>query len=107
MENKTLTHTPHADALRYDMMISYLCSRISEIRLAGISVHERHAADGFLVYLRDENHSQTYRAAMWIKEMCKKYGITWAPGMSLVELEEYLNRLYGDQKKHLAGGESM
>jgi hypothetical protein len=27
--------------------------------------------------------------------------------LSLVELKEYLNGLYGDQKQHLAGGESM
>ena len=98
---------PHAEALRYDKMRSYLFSRISEIRLVGISVHERHAADGFLQYLRDENHSQTYRAASWIFSMCRKYGITWSPGMNLAELEEYLNGLYGDQKQHIAGGESM
>lgn len=106
-ETKEVSKTPHADTLRYDKMISYLFSRISEIRLAGISVHERHAADGFLKYLRDENHSQTYRAASWIFGMCRKYGITWSPGMNLAELEEYLNGLYGDQKQHLAGGESM
>jgi hypothetical protein len=103
----TPSRTPHADYLRYDKMRSYLFSRISEIRLAGISVHERHAADGFQQYLRDENHSQTYRAAKWIEGMCKKHGITWSPGMSLDELKEYLNGLYGDQKKHLVGGESM
>jgi hypothetical protein len=103
----TPSRTPHADYLRYDKMRSYLFSRISEIRLAGISVHERHAADGFQQYLRDENHSQTYRAAMWIEGMCKQHGITWSPGMSLDELKEYLNGLYGDQKQHLAGGESI
>ena len=103
----TTSRTPHADYLRYDKMRSYLCSRISEIRLAGINIHERNAADGFLLHLREENHLQTYRAASWIEGMCKKYGITWSPSWSLIELKEYLNGLYGDQKQHLAGGESM
>ena len=104
----TTSRTPHADALRYDKMRSYLFSRISEIRTTcQLSTHEHNAADGFLKYLRDENHSQTYRAAMWIEGMCKKFGITWSPSWSLIELKEYLNGLYGDQKQHLAGGESM
>jgi len=104
----TPSRTPHADALRYDKLRSYLCSRISELRTScQLSIHESNAAGNFLFGIRESNHAQSYRAAMWIEGMCKKYGITWAPGMSLIELEEYLNGLYGDQKQHLAGGESM
>jgi hypothetical protein len=102
------SRTPHADALRYDKMISYLCSRISELRTTcQLSIHDRNAADNFLQYIRDNQHSQIYRAAKWISETCNRFGVTWAPGMSINELKEYLNGLYGDQKQSLAGGESM
>ncbi len=86
-----VSHTPHSDALRYDKMISYLCSRISEIRTTcQLSMHEHNAAQNFFWYLREQQHSQMYRTAMWIMGICKKHGVTWSPGMSLEELKDYL-----------------
>lgn len=85
------SRTQHSDTLQYDKMISYLCSRISEIRTTcQLSTHEHNAAQNFFWYLKDQRHSEMYRTALWIGGICKKYGVTWAPGMSLDELKDYL-----------------
>jgi hypothetical protein len=90
-ERKENKSPDHSDVLRYDKMISYLCSRISELRTTcQLSIHDRNAADNFLQYIRDNQHSQMYRAAKWISETCNRYGVTWAPGMSINELKDYL-----------------
>jgi hypothetical protein len=87
--------TPHSDSLRYDKMISYLCSRISEIRTTcQLSTHEHNAAQNFFWYLKDQRHSEMYRTALWIEGICKKYGVAWSPGMSLSELRDYLETNY-------------